>query len=265
LTAFRALLLSVALVGCARVAGLDELEIRVHDDGGADTHFGETSVCDAVVAVGFACQTGAASIPGGCFIPRSGPAVAAAVDPFCADETEVTVAAYSECVDAGACPPAESTVTRTAEIDDATYAVFNALCNAGKAGHDLHPLNCVDALAADTYCKWRGGRVPTDLEYEWIAHGAAADSIYPWGNESVVDQPCWKRTGTCVAGSSADVGPLRVHDLVGNVGEWTSSSVEGDRIARGGAWSSTLPPQLTARGQLAATARLNVIGFRCVR
>jgi serine/threonine-protein kinase len=259
------LVLSLSLAACARVASLDELEIRAHDDGGSDAPPADTAICDAALAAVPSCKADAAPVPGGCFIPRSGAAVASSVEPFCADRLEVTVSAYAECVGAGACPPAQSTVTRMSGVDDATYAVFNALCNAGKAGHDLHPLNCVDAVAADAYCKWRGARLPTDLEYEWIAHGGAADSLYSWGNESPLDQPCWKRTETCTAGKTADVGPLGIHDLAGNVAEWTSSSVEGDRIVRGGSWGSTLPPHLTARGQLASTTRMNVIGFRCVK
>jgi len=46
---------------------------------------------------------------------------------FSMDETEVTLAQYRECVNAGTCQPPQTP---------------SSACNWGKSGRDQHPMNC---------------------------------------------------------------------------------------------------------------------------
>jgi sulfatase modifying factor 1 len=61
-----------------------------------------------------------------------------------------------------------------------------------------------------------------------------------------------------------------LHDIVGNVWEWTSGSPEpidtAIRIARGGAWSSVAAAlRVSVRARLRQDAREETVGVRCAR
>ncbi|MCL2877391.1 MAG: formylglycine-generating enzyme family protein [Acidobacteria bacterium] len=77
---------------------------------------------------------------------------------------------------------------------------------------------------ANEYCKSQGKRLPTEQEWEYAARGPNGNA-YPWGNE-------WEngRSNTNEAGREAvdigyfdDVSYFGVHDMMGNVQEWTDS------------------------------------------
>jgi formylglycine-generating enzyme required for sulfatase activity len=80
---------------------------------------------------------------------------------------------------------------------------------------------------AEAYCKGMGLRLPTEDEWEAAARGPNANR-YPWGND-------WasSKTNTADAGSrhpvavgefAEDVSPFGVHDMFGNVQEWTATT-----------------------------------------
>jgi formylglycine-generating enzyme required for sulfatase activity len=77
---------------------------------------------------------------------------------------------------------------------------------------------------ANEYCKSKGKRLPTEQEWEYAARGPNGNK-YPWGNE-------WEngRSNTNEAGREAvdigsfdDVSYFGVHDMLGNIQEWTDS------------------------------------------
>src|SRR5262249_27166970 len=78
------------------------------------------------------------------------------------DRREVTVREYKACVEAGACP-----------LDPLV---------AGPAGYVADNLPIVEVTwpEARDYCVWRGGRLPTEAEWERAARGDDA-RIWPWG------------------------------------------------------------------------------------
>jgi sulfatase modifying factor 1 len=45
------------------------------------------------------------------------------------------------------------------------------------------PLNCITWFEANAFCMWDGGRLPTELEWEYAGAGGDLDRTYPWGNE----------------------------------------------------------------------------------
>jgi sulfatase modifying factor 1 len=194
------------------------------------------------------------------------------VQPFCMDLTEVTVDAYASCACSRQCLPAETTVgwPTIAPDTDAKYSVF---CNANRPDRGDHPVNCVDWEQSATYCRVLGKRLPTEEEWEWAARGQQGARKYPWGNERPGFQLCWSgaapRDGTCAVGSFPEGdAPGGIHDLAGNVAEWTSSKGDaGAQLSRGGNWGneSEMPVRSAFRNRFDTTIRSGSVGFRCVR
>ena len=84
-----------------------------------------------------------------------------------------------------------------------------------------NPLACVSWYEAEAYAKWRGGRLPTEAEWEYAARGPNS-LIYPWGNEfdsrrcNLVDSKGLENVGSYPAGASW----VGAQDMAGNVMEW---------------------------------------------
>jgi formylglycine-generating enzyme required for sulfatase activity/serine/threonine protein kinase len=200
------------------------------------------------------CPDGMVSIPGGSFfmgsdddLPIEKPAHQVTLAPYCIDRYEVTVEAYKACSDAGRCKRA-GTTDEWDGIKDSERKVFDPLCNVrDPLGRARHPINCVDWEMADKFCRERGGRLPTEAEWEFAARGPDGRK-FPWGDEEPAAghlNACGKE---CVAwGRAAGVeekamyaaddgfpntapvgsfprGASRygVEDVVGNVWEWVA-------------------------------------------
>lgn len=178
---------------------------------------------------------------------------------FCLDITEVTVHAYTACVDAGQC---------TAATSGRYY------CNYGKASRADHPINCVDWHQADTFCKAHDARLPTEAEWEYAARGGSRYLKYPWGEEPLDGHVCWKNPGgTCKVKAFAPDG-FGLYDLSGNVWEWTDTWYGAypwpperayAKVYRGGSWSRRFEKWMHTRlrNRYAPDKQGAHLGFRC--
>ncbi len=178
--------------------------------------------------------------------------------PYCLDVTEVTTKAYEACVDAGGCSDAHQ-----------TYKT----CNFRREGRGDHPINCIDFDQAKTVCEHSGKRLPTEVEWEYAARGGDKQLKYPWGDADPDGRTCWKHHQTCPVGSF-EAGAFGLHDVVGNVWEWTSDwfgrypwpAAEGrHRVYRGGSWSRRFEKWLrpTLRNRFAPDKHGSHLGVRC--
>ncbi|HOX60323.1 MAG TPA: SUMF1/EgtB/PvdO family nonheme iron enzyme, partial [Verrucomicrobiota bacterium] len=174
-------------------------------------------------------------------------------------KTEVTVAQYRACVEAGKC-----------SMPDA-----GGSCNWSQAGRDQHPANCVDWDQASAFCEWAEGRLPT--EQEWQAEASdGGERQYPWGDEVMsCERVIWKQGESGCGNNSTwpvcskPAGNSRsgLCDMNGNVWEWTSSLEGSIRVLRGGSWTDTDPSRLRASSRLPYNPAVRDAddGFRCVR
>src|SRR5262249_8819011 len=197
----------------------------------------------------------------------SGPPHRVTIKPFFVDKYEVTREGYKNFVRA-------TGHTAPPDWKDQSYPV-----NSGQ-----WPVTGVWWRDADAYCKWKGGRLPTEEEWEFAARGADG-RLYPWGNTFDVEKANVARQ----AGSLSPVGsfptgasPYGVFDLSGNAWEWTESDFKpypGSsyelvgckrcKVLRGGAYVNR-PEYATATYRQPYEAAVialpnNYYGFRCAR
>lgn len=184
------------------------------------------------------------------------------VAPFCLDVTEVTVDAYARCAQIGVCA--------AGSLECGNAATF------GKLDRGAWPVNCVTWYEADTFCRAHGKRLPTEAEWEWAARGQGRALAFPWGNAEPADRVCWDGEGNSagkgerkepcqVATNLRGDSPDGIHDLSGNVREWTATASQRFRVLRGGSWGDSLPSFLSSkfRGLNAPDERMELLGFRC--
>ncbi|MBI4954286.1 MAG: SUMF1/EgtB/PvdO family nonheme iron enzyme [Myxococcales bacterium] len=194
------------------------------------------------------------------------------VAPFCLDATEVTVAAYEQCVVTGRCAEAGGTLAVVDHAalkfptDERALAMWRRACNRGK---DRYPVNCVTWSEARTYCEAVGKRLPAYSEWK-LAECPSPTDVYPWGRD--LPAPFYANLcGTECSGAvkpdqishadnwihSAVVGATRklpqgVYDLAGNVAEWVEGAGE-KKYALG----------CGAQRLVSADNRAPNVGFRC--
>jgi formylglycine-generating enzyme required for sulfatase activity len=190
---------------------------------------------------------------------------------FGIDRTEVSRARYQQCVDAGVCAP-----SRVGDDDP-------------ELGAPSFPVVGVDGLAAARYCTFRGGRLPTENEWEKAARGTDDGRRFPWG--LVYDGGLANHGRPVVRPDASDgyrglapVGvllgrsPYGVADMAGNAWEWTSSRLRPidlgtsaratDRdsrlVIRGGSYlHPAVSMRVTARSWLDEARHAADVGFRC--
>jgi formylglycine-generating enzyme required for sulfatase activity len=137
------------------------------------------------------------------------------------DRTEVTNAAFDAFVDAG------GYTNQALWSDDgwAWLATKDASRLPTHCNGDVpeQPRMCLTWYEAEAYANWRGGRLPTEAEWEYAARGPKS-TVYPWGDAfdrdkaNVLNSVSPKPVGSYPAGASW-VGAL---DMSGNAMEWVS-------------------------------------------
>ncbi len=171
------------------------------------------------------------------------------------DITEVTVAEFEKCVNAGFCNKKNF---KTNSVDK--------IYNYGAKGKGNHPINGVNWYGAEEYCKWKGKRLPTEEEWELAAKGR---ENYKYSGSDDIDKVSWYKEDMTHEVGTKKANGYGLYDMSGNVWEWTNSWYDNNkdiRIIRGGGFhDGGIHIQIEYRYHFNPADIYYYIGFRCVQ
>lgn len=168
-----------------------------------------------------------------------------------------------------------------------------------KQDHPVLHVSWNDALA---FCQWAGKRLPTEAEWEYSCRAGKKDRLFPWGNKWTPNNEFRANVWTGVfpekdSGEDGYAGTCPVtefppnayglHNMVGNVWEWTSDwftirhnalilhddpqgPKEGkDKVKKGGSFMChkdyCYRYRCAARSQNTPDSSAHNLGFRCAK
>ncbi|HPD30476.1 MAG TPA: SUMF1/EgtB/PvdO family nonheme iron enzyme [Phycisphaerae bacterium] len=202
------------------------------------------------------------SPPGTCYYDDETPAHWVELPEFQISPYEVTNAEYATFLNAVG-------VTADAEgrpyIDAADPQIrihHNGSAWVPDEGWEDHPMREVSWYGADAYCRWAGGRLPTEAEWEKAAgwdEAAQHARKWPWSDTWSCYCSSWWCNAPYYGGPTtypvgsfpAGVSPYGLFDMAGNVWEWTMGGYrsyaggplvfedDSREVQRGGSWTNS--------------------------
>lgn len=218
------------------------------------------------------------------------------------DRDEVSVARFRRTLAAGFVPPHAVTAL---EADGPPALDLSKACtwSATPRGREDYPLSCVSFITASAFCRFEGGDLPSEAQWEYatLAAGRTRKAIHPWGDEPpTCERAVYGRVpfrpdcvslgeGPAPLADNGDVTPLGVRHLAGSLEEllrdralsyaapcWTEAPLLDPvcerpneagtgRSVRGGNWASDTAALVgVMRNSVAADDHQSpLLGFRC--
>jgi formylglycine-generating enzyme required for sulfatase activity len=191
------------------------------------------------------------------------------LEPFDMDALPVSVQAFRQFVDATHYKTEAETVGFAyAYVGNKLQAVDGGNWRNGIKQHEVADESAVIAVSfqdAIAYCRYKGERLPTENEWEYIARGPARHT-FPWG-ENMGPAVGTANTAPRVGDGPGEGIGGRYRGLSGNVWQWVDSKVDGRRVLKGASWLETNPAFRRAasrRYELSGRADEDS-GFRCAK
>jgi TonB family protein len=149
---------------------------------------------------------------------------------------------------------------------EVTQAAYQRVTGSNPSAHkgDQLPVESLTWNDAADYCAAIGGRLPTELEWEYAARAGTTTARY-----GALDDVAWHSGNS--GGTSHPVGQklpneFGLYDMLGNVWEFVQDSQPGSqtKTLRGGSWAvDPRNARASALGFGAPSARFGGRGFRC--
>jgi formylglycine-generating enzyme required for sulfatase activity/tRNA A-37 threonylcarbamoyl transferase component Bud32 len=210
-------------------------------------------------------------------LPAERPEHEVYLDAYYIDKYEVTNVFYRECVTEGGCP-------RPTNTDSPTQ--FNYF--EGEYFYE-YPFIYATWSEADNYCRWRGGHLPTEAQWEKAARWNPVTgevTLFPWGNATPVtgllNFKGYIGETTRVDRYEPGKSPVGAYDMAGNLREWVNDWYQANyyelspaenppgpetgefRVVRGGGYDSPESGVLATRREYESPGTSSpLIGFRC--
>lgn len=187
------------------------------------------------------------------------------------------------------CPPLEQLKLWMPALERINISTGQNEIYRVQSGFEKHPVVHVSWFGADTYCRWAGLRLPTEIEWEKAARGTDG-RLYPWGDEWRDDflrchATAFRGATTApVDAYSQGRSPFGIFQMAGNVDEWCADPYQWDvyrryasgdlrppatgetRVVRGGTcacWKKIRFRCAHRRGNDAAIVNIHYTGIRC--
>ena len=174
-------------------------------------------------------------------------------------------------------------VTLTKDFWISKYEITNAQYEG--LGNANHPYTWVSWTAANNWAKSKGGRLPTEAEWEFAARGGNKSKGYIYSGSDNLDEVGWYYGNSDTIHPIGEKQPneLGIYDMSGNVSEWCGDFSGGvystgavtdptgpetgyNHIIRGGSWRYTSAHycRIARRADYIPFDNSSSLGFRVV-
>ena len=170
----------------------------------------------------------------------------------------------------GGIPHEASVKTVCIDIYEVTQGQFQSVMSENPShfgGVQSRPVENVSWYQAKEYCQRLGKRLPTEWEWENAA-GSKTGTKYYWGNEFDPDFAWFNGNSSSRTNpvGQKKPNPVGLHDMIGNVWEWTDSGEDNIKYLRGGSWNTYAGGmRISDRRRSNPSFTSSTYGFRCVQ
>jgi formylglycine-generating enzyme required for sulfatase activity len=170
-------------------------------------------------------------------------------------------------------------------ITQAQYETVMGNNPSGFTGNPNNPVENVTWFNAVAFAEAVSGRLPTEAEFEFAARGGNKSQSFIYSGSNDLNAVGWYRDNIPTFGTQPvgqkKANELGIHDMSGNVGEWTSDWYDNFssasvvdptgpytgsfRVIRGGSWAFSADEcRVAVRNHGTPSNRWRLVGFRVV-